>query len=381
MSFEIIKPLLMIPGPMDVSDEVMRRVGHQVFPHYDPLTRFPEFYHQLTEKMKPVFGLEDGSVIIPNGSGTLAVNMAIASLCTPEDEVLVIDNGLFGEYAEKNLKALGIPYTLVKGEWGRAIDSDLVRAAMRKKRHPFIYMTHNESSTAVVNPITPIGTIAREYDALLIADAVSSVGGIAIDMGENGADVVAGASQKCLEIPPGLAPVAVGERAWKYMESMKNRRVPYILDFQVWKRAYIDQFENHPQPVTGATTLLYALDWMIDEILREGIEHRKERFNTAGMRLKQGLEPLGFTMTADPADASPVVTDFITPGRIDRDILRKYYFEYHNTMVGHGFGTVDEKTGKNISFRIAHFGMAASDERIDHMIGISKQFVEFNKTF
>ncbi|MFC1539642.1 pyridoxal-phosphate-dependent aminotransferase family protein [Candidatus Latescibacterota bacterium] len=323
MSFEIKKPLLMIPGPMDVPDEVMRRAGHQVFPHYDAQTRFPEFYHQLTEKMKPIFGLKDGQVFIPNGSGTLAVNMAIASLCTPDDSVLVIDNGLFGKYAEKNLNALGIPLTFVKGEWGKAIEPDSVRDAMRKKRHQFIYLTHNESSTAVVNQITPIGTIAREYEALLIVDAVSSVGGVVIDMGENGADVVAGASQKCLELPPGLAPVAVGERAWKHMENMKNRRVPYILDFQAWKRAYIDQFEHHPQPVTGATTLLYALDWMVDAILGEGMEKRQERFNAAGIRLKKGLEPLGFRMSADPQDASPVVTDFITPNKVDMEILRK----------------------------------------------------------
>ncbi|MFC1541195.1 pyridoxal-phosphate-dependent aminotransferase family protein [Candidatus Latescibacterota bacterium] len=376
MSFEIKKPILMIPGPMDVPDEVLRRTGHQVFPHYDAQTRFPEFYHQLTEKMKPVFGLKDGQVFIPNGSGTLAVNMAIASLCTPHDSVLVIDNGLFGKYAEKNLNALGIPFTFVKGEWGKAIDPDAVRGTMQKKRHRFIYLTHNESSTAVVNQITPIGTIAREFDALLIVDAVSSVGGVVIDMGENGADVVAGASQKCLELPPGLAPVAVGERAWKHMENMKNRRVPYILDFQAWKRAYIDQFEHHPQPVTGATTLLYALDWMVDAILEEGMEKRQERFNAAGIRLKKGLEPLGFTMSADPRDASPVVTDFITPNRVDMEILRKYYFEKHNTMVGQGFGAIDKKTGKKISIRIPHFGMASRDERIDYVIEISRQFVE-----
>ena len=95
-------------------------------------------------------------------------------------------------YAVNNLKALGIKYTPVYGEWGRAIDPDSVRNAMKKKRHKFIYMTHNESSTAVVNPITPIGEIAREFDALLISDSISAIGGIEIDMGENGADVVAG---------------------------------------------------------------------------------------------------------------------------------------------------------------------------------------------
>ena len=378
MSVKIKKPLLMIPGPMDVPDEVLRRCGHQVFPHYDAPTHFPEFYHRLVEKMKVIFGLGEGYVFIPNGSGTIAVNMAVASLCTPEDDVLVINNGGLGEYAEKNLNALGIPFTFVYGEWGKAIDPDSVRKAMKKKRHKFIYMTHNESSTAVVNLIPPLGAIAREFDALLISDSISAVGGVVIEMEEDGADVVAGASQKCLELPPGLAPVAVGERAWKYMESMKNRRVSWILDFQVWKNAFHKQYENHPQPVTGATTMLYALDWMVDKIIEEGIKNRQERFRAAGTRLIKGMEALGFKMSADPHDASPVVTDFVTPNGIDSNIVRNYYLEKHNTMVGYGFAHVDEKTGKNLSFRIAHFGMAANPDRIDHMIDITRQFVEEN---
>lgn len=376
MSFEIRKPILMIPGPMDVQDEVMKRCGHQVFPHYDAPTKFPEFYHQLTEKMKPVFGLKEGYVFIPNGSGTVAVDMALSSLLTPEDEVLLLDNGSFGSYAEKNIKAIGVPYTSLKFDWGKAVDPDEVKKAMESKRRPFIYLTHNESSTAVLNPIAPIGKIAREYDAILIVDAVSSVGGTVIDMDDSGADVVAGASQKCLELPPGLAPVAVGERAWKYMESMKNRRVPFILDFMAWKKAYIDQFENHPQPVTGATTLLYALDWMVDRILEEGMFNRQERFNTAGTKLKKGLTALGFGLTAEPSSASPVVTDFIAPDGFDGEDVRSYYFEKHNTMVGYGFGRKHPVTGKAMTFRIAHFGLAANDDRIEHMIKISAQFLK-----
>jgi len=378
MSVKIKNPILMIPGPTDAPDEVLRRCGNKVFPHYDELTCFPEFHNQLVEKMKIVFGLTDGMVFIPNGSGTVAVNMAIASLCTPEDDVLVIHNGGLGDYAVNNLNALGIKYTSVYGEWGRAIAPDSVRNAMNKKRHKFIYMTHNESSTTVVNPIPPIGAIAREFDALLISDSISAVGGIVIDMGENGADVVAGASQKCLELPPGLAPVAVGKRAWEYMRSMKNRHVPYILDFLIWEKAFFKQYENHPQLVTGATTMLYALDWVVDQIIKEGIENRQERFRAAGIRLKKGMGELGFKPSAYQPDASPVVTDFLTPNGIDSNSIRNYYLEKHNTMVGYGFAHIDDKTGKNLSFRIAHFGMAASDERIDHMIDITKQYVEEN---
>lgn len=374
MSVELRSPMLMIPGPMDVPDEVLRRVGHQVFPHYDAATRFPEFYNELTEKMKKVFGLPTGDVFIPSGSGTLAVNMALASLCTPDDEVLILDNG-GGDYAEKNLTCLGVPYSVLKGQKGKASDPEQVRAAMREKRRPFIFMTHNESSTAVLNPIPPIGEIAREFDALLIADSVSGVGGVVVEMGENGADVVAGASQKCLELPPGLAPVAVGPRAWEYINSRKNRRVPYYLDFKTWKNAADRMHDEHPQPVTGNTVFLYALDWTVERILEEGIYNRQERFRAAGNRLREGMTELGFRMSADPGYASPVVTDFFVPKGFVGEEVRSWYLEKHNTMVGYGFAYRDEKN-RSLTFRIAHFGLAAEPERIENMIRITRQFVE-----
>lgn len=370
--------MLMIPGPMDVPDEVLKRCGHQVFPHYDAPTGFPAFHNQLAEKLKTVFGLEKGRVFIPSGSGTLAVNMMLASLCTPDEEVLIIANGCLRDYAETNLKCLGVSFSFVEDEWGKAIDADKVRDAMKKKRHQFIYMTHNESSTAVVNPIPPIGEIAREFDALLLVDSISGVGGVVVDMGENGADVVAGASQKCLELPPGLAPVAVGERAWDYLDSMKNRHVPYYLDFQTWRNAAIKQRDEHPQPVTGNTNYIYALDWSVDRILEEGLYNRQERFRAAGKRLKEGMAELGFRMSANPVDASPVVTDFYPPAGILGNEPRNYYLEKHNTMAGFGFAYRDSD-GNALTFRIAHFGLAALPERVEHMIDISRQFVESRK--
>ncbi|MFA6471487.1 MAG: aminotransferase class V-fold PLP-dependent enzyme, partial [Candidatus Latescibacterota bacterium] len=328
----------------------------------------------LIEKTKEVFGLRDGYVFIPNGSGTVAVNMMIASLCTPEDDVLIINNGTFGAYAEKNLKSLGIGFTHVYADWGTIIDPDKVRDEMKKKRHQFIYVTHNESSVAIVNPLAPLGEIAREFDALLLVDAISGVGGVVIDMDDAGADVVAGASQKCLELPPGLAPVAVGKRALDYMDRMTNRRVPFVLDFKSWKNAYIDQYDWHPQPVTGATTMLYALDWVVDKIITEGLVNRQERFRAAGNRLKKGMAELGFKTVADPRYASPVVSDFIMPEGIMAEDVRDYYLKKHNTMIG--FGVRTNSKGQKISFRIAHFGLAADHVRIDHMINITRKYME-----
>ncbi|MBT4485752.1 MAG: alanine--glyoxylate aminotransferase family protein [Candidatus Latescibacteria bacterium] len=372
MSFTMNKPLLMIPGPMDPPDEVLKRCGMPIVPHYEG--DFPAFYDQLVTKMKTIFGIGEGYVFIPNGSGTTAVNMMLASLCTPDDNLLAINNGSFGGYIEKNCKNLGIPFTFVEGEWGTAIDPDKVRDEMKRKRYNFIYITHNESSTAIVNPLEPIGDIAREFDALLLVDSVSGVGGVVIDMDSSGADVVAGASQKCLELPPGLAPVAVGAKAWEYMEKMKNRRVPYFLDFMSWKNAFIEMHDEHPQPVTGATHMLYALDWVVDRIIEEGLENRQERFRTSGERLKNGMAELGFKSGADPRYASPVVTEFLTPGGIPAEDVREFYIKKHNTMVGWGMRKNDED--ERISFRVAHFGKAADTWRINRMIAITREFIE-----
>ncbi len=372
MSFSMNKPLLMIPGPMDVPDEVARRCGMPVFPHYEG--DFPAFYHQLVDKMKTVFGLSSGRVYIPNGSGTIAVNMMLASMCTANDEVLVVNNGHFGKYAEKNLVNLGIPHSFVDGPHGTAIDPDAVRNAMKEKRRPFLYVTHNESSTAIVNPLPPMGEIAREFDALLLVDSISAVGGVVIDMDSSGADVVAGASQKCLELPPGIAPVAVSDRALDYMRSMKDRRVPYILDFLAWEKALEVMHDYHPQPVTGATNMLYALDWVADNILEEGLVNRQERFRTAGNRLKNAMAEIGFLPGADPVHASPVVSEILVPDSIDAQVLRDYYMREHNIMVG-GSRRADED-GRTMAIRIAHFGVAAEQARIDLMIDITRQFAD-----
>ncbi|MCE5251636.1 aminotransferase class V-fold PLP-dependent enzyme [bacterium] len=365
------KPLLMIPGPIDPPDEVLRRCGLPVFPHYEG--DFPAFFDRLVTKMKTVFGLEDGDVFIPCGSGTTAVNMMLASLCTPDDSVLLMHNGSFGSYAERNLTSLAIPYACVYGPWGHVVDPDDVRREMKRNHHNIIYLTHNESSTAVLNPIPPIGEIAREFDALLLVDSVSGVGGAVIDMDNAGADVVAGASQKCLELPPGLAPVAVGQRAWNYMKAQKNRRVPYILDLMWWKKAFVEMHDYHPQLQTGATTMLYALDWIVDRIIGEGLENRQERFRAAGKRLIEGFAEFGFNPGANPACASPVVTEFIMPDGNPSSELRGFYLARYNTMVGNGERT--DSSGNPISFRIAHFGRAAEHERIDHMIAITGEFM------
>jgi alanine-glyoxylate transaminase / serine-glyoxylate transaminase / serine-pyruvate transaminase len=363
---------MMIPGPIDPPDEVLKRCGMPVIPHYEG--GFPAFYQQLTNKMKYIFGTKDGIVHVANGSGTMAVSMMLASFCTPDDSVLVINNGSFGGYGENNFKNLGIPYVSVKGKPGTVVNYDKVYDKMKRNRHQFIYVTHNESSTAMVNPLLPLGKIAREFDALLLVDSISAVGGMLIEMDKCGADVVAGASQKCLELPPGLAPIAVSSRAQEYLKNMKNRKVPYVLDLEIWRKALEIRGDWHPQPITGATTMLYALDWMVDEIKAEGLENRQERFRQTGEYLKKAFYALGFKLAADPEYASPVVTEFIVPEGYIAEDFRSFYMNKHNLMVGRGERMNSE--GQINSFRVAHFGRATEKQRVDMLIDITREYLK-----
>jgi aspartate aminotransferase-like enzyme len=145
-----------------------------------------------------------------------------------------------------------------------------------------------------------------------------------------------------------------------------------------WKNAAITQHDNHPQPVTGNTNYLYALDWSVDRILAEGMFPRQERFRAAGKRLRRGFAEYGFRLSADPEDASPVVSDFYPPEGFFGEDVRSYFLEKYDIMVGQGFAYRDEQ-GRSLTFRIAHFGLAAEPDRIETMIRIAGMFVRERK--
>jgi aspartate aminotransferase-like enzyme len=219
-----------------------------------------------------------------------------------------------------------------------------------------------------------LGKIAREFDALLLVDSISAVGGMLIDMDQCGADVVAGASQKCLELPPGLAPIALSKRAQDYLKKMINRKVPYVLDLEIWRKSLENRGDWHPQPITGATNTLWAMDWMVDQIIDEKIENREKRFKQTGEYLKKNFLELGFKLGARPECASPVVTEFIVPDKYTAEDFRSYYMNEYNLMVGRG-ERLNSK-GQSISFRVAHFGRATEEKRVEMLLAITRKFIK-----
>ncbi len=272
---------LMIPGPVQLHERIIRTMCRQMIGH-----RTKEFSFLLeycTNSLKEVFGTK-GDVYIISGSGTAGMEAAIASFSKVK-KMLTIGNGKFGERLGE-IASRYCDVVKLNFEWGKSIDLEKVRDALNEGCEAVAFV-HNETSTGILNPAKEIAKLAKEYDALVIMDAITSAGGDYVKMDEWGIDVAIVGSQKCLGAPPGLVAVAVREKAWEYY----NDKCPYYLDLQAYKK----KLKDFQTPYTPAVPLFFALYEALRIIEDEGLENRinRHRILNAAIRkwaVSAGLE-------------------------------------------------------------------------------------------
>ncbi len=255
--------LLMIPGPVKLHERILRAMARPMIGHRTK--EFSEILEFCTEMLKKLFGTKH-DVFIISGSGTAGLESAIACFSKVK-RVTCIDNGKFGD----RLGRIAERYTdvdVVRFEWGKSIDLDEVERSLAEGSEALAFV-HNETSTGILNPAKEISKIAKKYDALVIMDAITSVGGDYVDMDGWKVDVAVVGSQKCLGAPPGLCAVAVNERAWDFY----NERCPFYLDLKAYKKK-LSEFQT---PYTPAVSLFFALEEALKIIDEEGIENRIKR--------------------------------------------------------------------------------------------------------
>lgn len=339
------KQILLIPGPTPVPPRVLRAMCRPMINHRGP--EYEAFFKDLLSKLGRVFGTK-GDVIVFPASGTGAMEAAIANLLSPGDAVLATSIGHFGDRFIDIARAFGADVTVLSFAWGKAVDVDEVKRAFKSgKRYQALLVTHNETSTGVTNPIKPLADLAMENEALLIVDAISSIGAIELQMDTWGIDVVIGGSQKGLMTPPGLSFVALNERAWKAVERARMPR--YYWDFKLHKR-YMERYQN---PYTPALPLLFALDEALSMLFEEGIEGVFERHERMKCIVRNGIREIGMglELLADEDVASNTVTGVILPDGIDGNTIVRRLREEHNVIIA---GGMDHMRGKMI--RIGHVG-------------------------
>jgi aspartate aminotransferase-like enzyme len=348
---------LRIPGPTPLPDAVRDAGSRQMVGHRGP--EFQQLVVRVSEGMRPAFGTQN-EVLILTASGTGGLEAAIVSFLSPGDAVLSISIGNFGERFAKIARAYGASVRMLEFEWGQAADPETVREAVREMvtdgtSPKAVLLTFNETSTGITNPLAELAAVIRAEapDTLILVDGVSAVGAIPLQMDEWGLDVVVTGSQKAWMIPPGLAMVAAGDRAWAAAESATMPRFYFDL------AKHRDVLPNGQTPWTPAVGIFFQLEAALELMDAEGWEAIYRRHAACGAASRAGLAAMGFELYADKAFASNTVTSALVPETLAWSAFNKELHTRGLVLAG-GQGKMKGKI-----FRIGHLGDVSVDDIVD----------------
>jgi aspartate aminotransferase-like enzyme len=337
------KQMLMIPGPTPVPEKVLLAMAKHPIGHRSG--DFSKVIGELTENLKWLHQTQN-DVVMLTASGTGAMEAGIINFLSPGDRVLVGNNGKFGDRWAKLSKAYGLTVEEIKAEWGQPLDPEAFRAKLTAdtdKSIKAVIITHSETSTGVLNDLSAINKAVKEHgQALIIVDAVTSLGATSVPIDEWGLDVVGSGSQKGYMIPPGLGFVAISPKAWQAYESAKLPR--FYFDLKKYKKAT----DENSSPFTPPVNLMYGLQASLAMMKAEGLDAIFARHARQTLATREAMKALGLTLYAPDNAASPAITAVCTDeAEKIRSAMRK---QFDIALAG----GQDHLKGK--IFRIGHLG-------------------------
>ena len=337
--------LLMLPGPTTVDPRVLAAMSKAVVNHRG--AKYGEILTETTELMSKVFQTPNKSYLL-TGSGTAAMETAVANTVAPGEKMLNVVGGKFGERFMKIAQTHGIDAQELAVEWGTAVSPKQIEEALDENEDiKAITVVHNETSTGVAAPIEEIGKVMKNYDALYIVDTVSSLGGDYVDVEKFGIDVCVTGSQKCLAAPPGMAAITLSDDAWKAVDNVETNT--FYLDLKAARKS---GDKNPPEtPYTPSVSLTYAMNEALKIIMEEGLENRVARHHKAAKASVEAVKALGLELFADEAVSSATVTAVKMPeGITDADFRGTTRDKYGVELAG------GQDHLKGNIFRIGHMG-------------------------
>ncbi len=337
---------LMLPGPTPIPPSAQNALGRPMINHRGP--EFAELFARCMDGMRWLFQTRGDVVLLAAASGTGGLESAIANTLSPGDRVLALVAGEFGARFADMAEQFGANVTRLLVDYGQAFSPDELASQLALVPYRAVLITHNETSTAVMQPLEALARAARRVhpDILILVDAVSSLGVVDLPVDAWELDVVVSGSQKAFMIPPGMAAASVSQRAW---EASKVATMPrYYWSFEQHK-----QFEGKGQtPWTPALSLMYALDESLKIMQAEGLPAIFARHETMTGMLRRGAEAMGLELVViDEAIASRSVTAIYPPAGIAADAVRQRMQADFGLVLAGGQGKMAGKI-----FRIGHLG-------------------------
>lgn len=340
---------LFIPGPIDVNDDVLQKMSTPQIGHRTK--EASQLQRNISKKLQEVFSTKN-TIILSTSSGSGLMEGAIRS-CTAK-RAAVFSVGSFGDRWFKMATANHVPADLFSSELGYPTRADMVDEVLSTGKYDVITVTHNETSTGIMNPLDEIGSLLKNKypDVLLLVDSVSSMGGTKIETDKWGIDVNITSSQKCLGLPPGLAICSVSDRAIEAARKVENRGLYFDLvelyDF-VHKKDY-------QYPSTPSTAHMFALDYQLDRILEEGLENRYLRHEEMAQYVRNWANKYFDLFVEDSKYLSNTLTTIKNTREINVSDLNNKLDEKGFT-ISNGYGSL-----KDLTFRISHMGDYTLDD-------------------
>ena len=359
--YQEIKPpqrILLGPGPSNVHPRVQQAMMAPVLGHMDPY--FYTVMEDIMNLLRYVFRTKNELTFPISATGSAGMEAGLCNFLEPGDVAVIADNGFFAERMINIASRYGAEVIRLDAEWGRIIEPEAIEAALKSRgKVKLLALVHAETSTGVLQPLGEAAKLARQYDALLLVDAVTSLGGHELAIDDWGIDICYSGSQKCISCPPGLSPITVNQKA---MDTLPNRShaVPsYYFDLSLLSTYWIRGKGQRAYHHTAPACMFYALHEALALIAEEGLETRIQRHLKHGAALQVGLEAMGLTLHAQPGYRLSTLTTVRIPEGIDDARIRQRLLSDYNIEISGGLGALKGKV-----WRIGLMGYSSTEQNI-----------------
>jgi alanine-glyoxylate transaminase / serine-glyoxylate transaminase / serine-pyruvate transaminase len=346
------------PGPSMVHPRVYQALSKPIVGHLDPY--FIQVMHDVQELLKIAFGSSGGSTLAVSGTGSAGMEAAVANFVEPGAKFLVFANGYFSDRLTEMARRQGAGVVRLEKAWGEAFADDEASEFIRREKPKVVAYVHAETSTGALQSGRSICAAAHEAGALVIADCVTSLGGLPVEFDETGIDVAYSCTQKGLSCPPGLSPMALSERAMDWLRARTSPARSWYLDLKlIHDYSTVSHRYHHTAPIS----MFYALREALLLIAEEGIENRWERHRSCHKSFVREIETMGLRMHVSAADRIPTLNTVLVPGGVEEGKVRKRLLEGPGIEIAGGFGPLAGKI-----FRIGVMGPLATEDNLQFFL-------------
>ena len=360
--------ILMGPGPSDIHPRVLNAIGRGTVGHLDPY--YLETMNNLQEMLRKVFKTENELTMAISATGSAGMETTVVNVIEPGDKMLVCINGVFGMRMADVAERAGAEVLTVEKPWGEVFTVEDLQPIIKAEQPKVVGIVMAETSTGACQPLEEISQLVHANQGLLLVDAVTSLGGMNVEVDKWGIDIIYSGSQKCLSCPPGLAPVSFSPAAVEVLNNRKTKVRSWYLDLSMLANYWSeDRVYHHTAPIN----MTYALYEALRVILEEGLDNCFARHRRNHLALQAGLNALGFEYTADPNHQLPMLNAVKIPEGVDDATIRSGLLNRFGIEIGGGLGAF-----KGQVWRIGIMGHAARQSNVLTFLAALEQLLAEN---